>query len=104
MTMRFCPYGPHLIGRIEYEKFDNFNSLNVWLLFQQKHWPSHMTTCAQNQSNQDEDSAGGSANDNHLEALEHSGAASHFLGQVMKVRKVDLIVETIPFVKTSPTN
>jgi len=44
-----------------------------------------MTTCAQNQSNQDDETAGGSANDNHLEALEHSGAASHFLGQVMKV-------------------
>jgi hypothetical protein len=47
-----------------------------------------MTTCAQNQSNQDDEAAAAAGtpnNDNHLEALEHSGAASHFLGQVMKV-------------------
>ena len=45
-----------------------------------------MTTFAQNQSNQDDEAAAGTPNsDNHLEALEHSGAASHFLGQVMKV-------------------
>merc|ERR1719189_2730484 len=32
---------------------------------QQAHWPSHMSTCAQNQSNQDED--GSAANDGHSE-------------------------------------
>ena len=31
------------------------------LCFQQAHWPSHMSTCAQNQANQDED---GNGNDN----------------------------------------
>jgi len=50
-----------------------------------------MTTCAQNQSNQDEDATAAASGDNPLEAMEHhSGAASHFLGQVMKVN-VDTI-------------
>ena len=29
----------------------------IILFFQQAHWPTHMSTCAQNQSNQDEDGA-----------------------------------------------
>lgn len=61
--------------------------IKIYFQTQQKHWPSHMITCAQNQGNQDEDTASASANDGHMEAIEHSGAASHFLGQAMKVRE-----------------
>lgn len=50
--------------------------------FQQSHWPSHMSSCAQNQANQDDDSEGSrvasGAGADHMEVMDHSGA-SHFL-------------------------
>ena len=54
-------------------------SYNI-LFFQQAHWPTHMSTCAQNQSNQDEDGApepGESGHDAVQHFLSTSGAGSN---------------------------
>ena len=60
----------------------NFNILTISsiLFFQQAHWPTHMSTCAQNQSNQDEDGApepGESGHDAVQHFLSTSGAGSN---------------------------
>ena len=52
------------------------------LFFQQAHWPTHMSTCAQNQSNQDEDGApepgeSGPPHDAVQHFLSASGAGSN---------------------------
>ena len=56
-----------------------FRGSNIIFIFasilQQAHWPTHMSTCAQNQSNQDEDGPGGDSN----EGNSHEAAAQHFL-------------------------
>jgi hypothetical protein len=53
---------------------------------QQAHWPSHMSSCAQNQSNQDEDGGGTSgpsagASSGPPEHVDVMDGASHFLQQ-----------------------
>ena len=46
------------------------------LSIQEAHWPSHMSTCAQSQTGQDEDGSSSSRNPNAAAAAAHAAAAA----------------------------
>merc|ERR1712183_693297 len=46
---------------------------------QQSHWPTHMSTCAQNQSNDDDTSSGAESSAHSTAAFDASVAGGHFL-------------------------